>query len=113
MSAEDIDVTDLLVDFGRDLTLTRAGAATYVPSTGTVSSGAGSTVTVRGVFVYFDRKNLDGTVVRGGERHLLIDALTASGAPAIGDTVDGTKISAIRAFQPGSTVVAWDCTVDS
>ena len=104
MSADDVSVTELLEDFGQDLTLTRAG---------TVSNAAGSTISVRGVFIYRDQMNADGTVVRGTDRRLLIDAATASGAPQIGDTVDGTKISAVRAFTPGGTVVAWDCKVDA
>lgn len=113
MSADDVSVTELLEDFGQDLTLTRAGTPTYDASTGTVSNAAGSTISVRGVFIYRDQMNADGTVVRGTDRRLLIDAATASGAPQIGDTVDGTKISAVRAFTPGGTVVAWDCKVDA
>ena len=113
MSSDAISVTDLLEDFGRDLTLTRAGTPTYDPSTGTVSNATGTTVTCRGVFIYRDLMNADGTLVRGAERRLLIDAATASGAPQVGDTVDGTKIAAVRAFTPNGVAVAWDCKVDS
>ncbi len=113
MSAEDVSVAELLEDFGQDLTLNRAGTPTYDPSTGTVSNGTPTTISVRGVFIYRDQMNADGTVVRGTERRLLITAAGATGTPAIGDTVDGTKISHVRAFTPNGTVVAWDCKVDA
>lgn len=113
MSSSSVSVTRLLNAFGQDLTLTRAGTPTYDPATGTVSNGAGSTITCRGAFIYRDLMNADGTLVRGAERRLLIDAATASGTPQVGDTVDGTKIAAVRAFTPGGVVVAWDCEVDS
>jgi hypothetical protein len=113
MSAEDVSVADLLEDFGQDLTLTRAGAPTYDPSTGTVSNGSPATVSVRGVFIYRDLLNANGSVVRGADRRLLITAEGATGAPEVGDTVDGTKIAAVRAFTPNGTVVAWDCKVDA
>lgn len=113
MSAADVDVAELLEDFGQDLTLARAGAPTYNPATGTVTNGTPTTISVRGVFIYRDQMNRDGTVVLGAERRLLITAAGATGTPAIGDTVDGTKISDVRAFTPNGTVVAWDCKVDA
>lgn len=113
MSSDAVSVTNLLETFGQDLTLARAGTPTYNPATGTVSNGTPTSITCRGVFIYRDQMNADGTVIRGAERRLLIDARTASGAPQIGDTVDGTKLSEVRAFTPGGTVVAWDCKVDA
>lgn len=109
MSAEDVDVADLLEDFGQDLTLTRAGAPTYDPATGVMSNAAGTTVSVRGVFVDFNHMNVDGTVVRAGDRRLLITAAGATGTPALGDTVSGLKVINVRTFAPNGTVVAWDC----
>lgn len=113
MSADDLDVADLLEDFGQDLTLRRAGTQTYVPATGKVTTGAPITLEVRGAFISRDNYNRDGTLVRGADRHLLITADGLVGAPAIGDTVDGMKISAVRAFVPNGTVVAWDCKLEA
>lgn len=113
MSAAEVDVADLLETFGQDLTLSRAGAPTYDPSTGTATSGTPTTISVRGVFIYRDQMNADGTLVRGAERRLLITATGATGTPVIGDIVDGTKIAEVRPFTPNGTVVAWDCKVDA
>ena len=111
MSAEEVDVTDLLDDFGQDLTLARAGTPTYAPSTGLVTNGTPTTLSVRGVFIYFDHTNFDGTIVRAGDRRLLITATGATGTPAVGDIVAGHKIVNVRTFAPEGTIVAWDCQV--
>lgn len=111
MSSDDVSVADLLEDFGQDLTLTRAGTPTYNPATGTVTNASGTTISVRGVFIYFRREEIDNTVVKMGDRRLLVTADGATGAPSIGDIVSGHKIINVRSFAPNGTVVAWDCQV--
>lgn len=114
MSAAEVDVAELLEDFGQDLTLRRVGTRVYNPATGTIiATSTPLDISVRGVFIYRDQMNADGTVIRGADRRLLITATGATGTPAVGDTVDGTKISHVRTFAPNGTVVAWDCKVDA
>jgi hypothetical protein len=54
---------------------------------------------------------VDGTIVRMGDRRLLVTADGATGTPAVGDFVDGHKIVNVRTFAPNGVVVAWDCQV--
>lgn len=104
-------VADLLQDFGSDLVLTRAGNPTYDPTAGTVANAAGTTLTVRGVFINYMDRDVDGTLVRMGDRKLLISAEGSDGAPEIHDTVDGMKIIDVRSFAPNGTDIAWTCQV--
>lgn len=111
MSINDLSVADLLDEFGQALTLTRAGVPTYAPATGTVSNATGTSMDVRGVFINYHSDNVDGTLVRRGDRRLLITAVGATGVPAVGDIVEGHKVLDVRTFEPNGVVVAWDCQV--
>jgi len=111
MSYLDVSVADLLDDFGQDLTLRRVGVSSYDAATNTITPAAVVTYAVRGVFIQFRHENVDGTVVRMGDRRLLVTADGATGTPAVGDFVDGHKIVNVRTFAPNGVVVAWDCQV--
>jgi hypothetical protein len=103
------DVSYLLQDFGSDLTLTRQAAGTYDPSTGEMATATTQTFTIRGVFINYLDANVDGTVVRMGDRRLLVRASGAETVPAINDRVDGLQIIDVRSIAPNGTVIAWAC----
>jgi len=106
------DVAYLLEDFGSDLTLTRQAPGTYDPTTGEItpiSPDEPTDYTIRGVFINYLDANVDGTVVRMGDRRLLVRASDAETTPAINDRVDGLQIIDVRSIAPNGTVIAWAC----
>ena len=104
-------VLQLMRDFGSDLTLSRAGAATYDPSAGTVSNGTPTTLSARGVFIEYHQDNIDGTLVKRGDRKLLLAAEGATGTPAVDDVVSGMKVVDVRTIAPNGVPIAWTCQV--
>jgi hypothetical protein len=103
------DVAYLLEDFGSDLTLTRQAPGVYDPATGAMASTATATHTIRGVFINYADRNVDGTVVRMGDRRLLVRASDAPVTPAIGDRVDGLQVIDVRSIAPNGVAIAWAC----
>jgi hypothetical protein len=102
-------VTTLLQKYGSALTLTRQSGATYNPATGALSGGASATFTVRGVFINYLDENVDGTVVRMGDRRLLVSPQGSTTVPAIGDRVDGMELIDVRTYAPGGAAIAYAC----
>lgn len=102
-------VTALLQDFGRDYTVTRLDRAGYDPATGTIASGSSSTYPVRGVFINYGDKHVDGTVIQRGDRRLLVRASDAGEEPKIGDVVDGLQVLDVRSIAPNGIAIAWSC----
>jgi hypothetical protein len=103
------DVAYLLEDFGSDLTLTRRNAGAYDPTIGTVVSGNPTLYTLRGVFINYMDANVDGTVVRMGDRRLLIKASGATFTPRVGDRVSGLQVIDVRTIAPNGVAIAWSC----
>ena len=103
------DVAALMEDFGSDLTVTRPAADVYDPTTGTLTEGDATTFTVRGVFINYADRNVDGTVVKMGDRRLLVSARNAPDEPAIGDRVSGLQILDVRTIAPNGVAIAWAC----
>jgi len=103
------DVAHLLEDFGSDLTLTRTVSATYNPATGTLSAGTSQTFVIRGVFINYMQDRVDGTVIRAGDRMLLVQAKDAPTTPAIGDRVDGVQVVDVRRIAPNGIAIAYTC----
>lgn len=103
------DVAFLLEDEGSSLTLTRQAAGAYMPSTGLMAATTPANFTIRGAFINYHADNVDGTVIRAGDRLLLVSAVGSTTVPAIGDRVDGTEILAVRSFAPNGVAIAWAC----
>lgn len=107
----DYDVAALLQEEGSDLTVTRPGATIYDAATATVTEAASTTFVLRGLFVNYKDKDVDGTVIRANDRRMLASARGATGAPQVGDMVAGYRIEHVRAFAPNGVVIAWACQV--
>jgi hypothetical protein len=105
------DVTRLLATHGYDLTLKRVKVGgTYDTTTGTVTGGATSTATIRGVFIDYNEQDIDGTNVLADDRKLLVQADGLTLVPEVGDFVDDeVRIERVRKIQSGATVIAYIC----
>ena len=105
----DKDVARLMGDFGTDLTLTRQAGQTYNPTTGQLSAGTTQSFTIRGMFINYMDGKVDGTVIRAGDRRLLVQALGATVTPQVGDRVGGMDLVDVRTVAPRGAAVAWSC----
>lgn len=98
----------LLERFGAVATLKRRGDATYDPATGTTAPTVTPVDTVAVVFDY-DARQIDGTLIRQGDRRAYMDAAVA---PRQGDAlawqgVDLTVV-AVRPLSPAGTPVLFE-----
>ena len=104
----------LLISKGQAVTLIHTVTGEYVPGSGvttTVSTQYGT-----GAVTEWDSRQVDGTIIRQGDRRLLLSALNTAGAaltaPAIEDTatVGGVTytITQVKQTNPAGTVVLYD-----
>jgi hypothetical protein len=103
------DVGRLMQDFGAALTLARPSVGTYNPATGAMPASTSTNFTVQGVFVNYEDRNVDGTVVRAGDRRLLVSAQGSTTIPQIGDRVSGLQVIDVRTVAPRGVTIAWAC----
>ena len=105
----------LLKGKGQSIVITRQISGAYDPATG----GATVTTTVQtGTGAVFDygNKDIDGTLIRQGDKQLLLSAVNAAGtlltAPILDDTVTiGAivyTIKQVKALSPAGTTVMFD-----
>lgn len=102
-------VNALLEDDGSSLTLTRQVGGVYNPATGTKTAGTSTNFTVRGVFINYEDRNIDGSVIHMGDRRLLVSPQGSTTVPQIGDVVDGMKLLDVRSYAPKGVPIAWAC----
>jgi len=102
-------VNTLLSKFGSSLTLTRVTGATYNAGTGQTSTGTTTNFIIRGVFINYSDELMDGTVVRIGDRRLLVGPSGSATTPQIGDVVGGLKLIDVRVYAPAGVPIAWAC----
>jgi hypothetical protein len=113
---------------GQAITLTRQSSGTYAPSTGlaTVSTstqtGYGAVFEYGGhnaVFEYGDH-NIDGTLVKAGDKQLLLSALNSTGTalttpPIVNDTatIGGAvyTITSVKPLSPAGTTCIFECNL--
>jgi len=104
----------LLISKGQAVVLKHTVVGEYVPGSGvetTVSTQYGT-----GAVVDWENQAIDGTIIRQGDRRLLLSALNTAGAaltaPAIEDTatVGGVTytITQVKQTNPAGTVVLYD-----
>jgi hypothetical protein len=103
------DLAYLLDDFGSNLTLTRVTAGDYDPSLGTVGAITSTTYHIHGVFIDYMDSDVDGSVVRRGDRKLLIRASDAGTVPAVSDRVGGLQVLSVQTIAPKGVPIGWIC----
>lgn len=107
-----------LKDKGLTCTITKQTAGSYSVSTG-VASVSTSTQSAYGALFDYENKNIDGSLVKKGDRKLLLSALNtalaALTAPSVNDTVTANSVTytiiAIRPIAPSGVAVAYDCQI--
>ena len=104
-------VVRLLEKRGSDLSFTRQVGGSYNAQTGTVTGGTPTTIPFRGVFINYDDRNIDGTLVQTGDRRLLVSATSIGSPPAQGDVVSGHRVVNVRAIAPKGVAIAYTCQV--
>lgn len=96
--------TRLLTEHGQAITIRRTTTGTYAPSTDTYTGSTTTTLTARGVVRDYRADQIDGTVIRRGDRVVVIDATVT---PTLADEVllDGAywSIVSIQTASPAGT----------
>lgn len=106
------DVTFLLEDLGALMTLIRPGSQSYDPATGQMSEAdptGGTSYDIRAVFINYQDDLMDGSVIRAGDRRLLVAVYGSTTAPQIGDVVQGLRVIDVRTYAPNDTPIAYAC----
>jgi len=107
----------LLRGKGQSLTLTRITAGTYDPATGGMTGATTSTQSAYGAIFDYGAKQIDGTLIKAGDKQLLLSAFKTDGAaltaPVLGDTVSiggvtYTLVEPLKEVNPAGTVVLFD-----
>ena len=109
----------LLKGKGQSITLTKVTAGTYNPATGAMTGTTTSTQTAYGAVFDYGTKQIDGTLIKAGDKQLLLSAFKTDGAaltaPSLNDTVTigGVvyTITQIKPMSPAGTVVMYDCNL--
>ena len=108
----------LLKGKGQEITLTRQAAGAYNVSTGTASVTT-TTQTAYGAMFEYGDKNIDGVLIKEGDKQLLLSALNSAGtalvAPQLNDTVTINTVVytvvRIKPLSPAGTTVLFDCNI--
>ena len=110
----------LLKGKGQSITLTKITAGTYNPETGGFTGAGTSTQTAYGAIFDYGTKQIDGTLIKVGDKQLLLSAFKTDGAaltaPVLGDTVSiggvvYTLVEPLKEVSPAGTVVMYECNL--
>jgi hypothetical protein len=93
-----------IADKGRDITLLSRQRGGYNPLTNTMADASDTTRTVKAVFTDYKAKEIDGTVIKTGDKRCLI-AGAVDGKEILIDGADQYAIINIEAVQPGDTLI--------
>jgi hypothetical protein len=110
----------LLKGNGQLLTLTRQSAGTYSTTSGTATVNT-STQTGTGAIFDYGTRQIDGTLIKAGDKQLLLSPFNSAGAaltaPVLGDTVTDaagvvyTMVEPLKTVAPAGTVVMYKCNL--
>lgn len=110
------DAADLIAEFGQPVTLTRSVPGAYDTATGTNGASTVTTQACLAVEDAYKAREIDGTLVRVGDRRLILSPETSSGtavtAAEPGDTItfaDGTvwTVKTVEPTSPGGTALIY------
>uniref|UniRef100_A0A6M3LF83 Putative structural protein n=1 Tax=viral metagenome TaxID=1070528 RepID=A0A6M3LF83_9ZZZZ len=110
----------LLLGKGQTVTITHVVPGTYDPETGLVTNTT-TTQTGTGAVMDWDARQVDGTLIKIGDKRLLLSPLNTAGAvltaPVLGDTVTDaadvvyTLVAPLKTISPAGTAVLYDCNM--
>jgi hypothetical protein len=104
---------------GQAIMLTRQSSGTYAPSTGLATVNTSTQTGYGAVFEYVDH-NIDGTLVKAGDKQLLLSALNSTGTalttpPIVNDTatIGGAvyTITSVKPLSPAGTTCIFECNL--
>lgn len=111
----------LIKDKGQAVTLTHVTAGTYKPATGAVSSQVTTTQYGYGAVIDWDSKHIDGTLIKIGDKKLLLSPLNTAGAaltaPVLNDTITDaagkvyTLVAPLNTISPAGTALLYECNM--
>lgn len=110
----------LLKGKGQSLTLTKVTAGTYNPATGAMTGTTTSTQTAYGAVFDYGTKQIDGTLIKAGDKQLLLSAFKTDGtaltAPVLGDTVSiggvvYTLVEPLKTVGPAGITVIYEANL--
>lgn len=110
----------LLVGKGQPVTITHVVPGAYSTVTGAVTNTS-TTQYGYGAVVEWSARQIDGALIKSGDRRLLLSPLNSVGtsltAPVLGDTVTDsagvvyTLVDPLKIMAPAGTVVLFDCNM--
>lgn len=107
---------DLIAEFGQPVTLTRSVPGTYNTATATNGAPQVTTQSCLAVEDAYKAREIDGTLIRVGDKKLILSPQTSAGAsvtaPQTGDTVTFADTSvwtvkAVEPLSPGGTALIY------
>jgi hypothetical protein len=103
----------MIADKGRSVTLRRS-ANTYNPATDTYTASS-TDFTVKAVFTEFRQSEIDATLIKRGDKKLLIAAADLSSAPEPNDIIiDGStqyRVIDLMSVEPGDAAILYKVQV--
>ena len=89
---------------GRNVTLTKNNVSNFDPLTNSFTDGADTSRTVKAVFTNYKAQDVDGQIIRRGDKKCLI-AGEVSRDEVLTDGTDQYNIVNIETVQPGDTII--------
>jgi hypothetical protein len=95
-------------------------AGTYNPATGAMTGTTTSTQTAYGAIFDYGAKQIDGTLIKAGDKQVLISAFKSDGsaltAPVLGDTVTiggvtYTLVEPLKTVGPAGITVIYEANI--
>ena len=113
------DITCVINDFGKTLSMVSTSSGTYNPSTGATGSTTATTTAVKGMFYSYNSMERNGSAIQAGDRKLAIPATDTSGdatpVPKVGDKVSGegdtVSVVSVSKVLQGASTVCYICQV--
>jgi hypothetical protein len=104
----------LLAKYGQGMVLARTTKGARDISTGTPAAGSTETWTGSGIEIEFDNRSIDGTMVKVGDKRILLSAPSVA-QPKSGDTLtyagETWRVEQAKIIKPGTVAVLYDVQV--
>ena len=115
-----VDAAEAIEEYGQAVTITHIVPGVYDPATGLVTNTT-TTQAGTGAVIEWDARQVDGTLIKVGDRRLLLSPLNTAGAaltaPVLGDTMTDaagviyTLVAPLKIVSPAGTPVLYDCNL--
>ena len=113
------DITCVINDFGKTLSMVSTSSGTYNPSTGSTSGSATVSTAIKGMFYSYNSMERNGSAIQAGDRKLAIPATDTSGdatpVPKVGDKFSGegdtVSVVSVSKVLQGASTVCYICQV--